>query len=162
MASAEPDCGRPRALRRARSSSGSSIRDRTSTDTPDSFRLAEPTNLGGTLLFAAYDQATGAELWRSDGTRKGTVLVRSWPRLAGSFPQDLTAVNGMLFFTASDGTSGLELWTSDGTAAGTRLVSDIRPGRQGSKPTALSNVNGMLFFGADEGLNGVEPWVLSP
>jgi ELWxxDGT repeat protein len=102
------------------------------------------------------------ELWKSDGTRKGTVFVRSWPRPDGSLPQDLTAVEGTLCFTASDGSTGLEPWTSDGTAAGTFLVSDIRPGRQGSKPTALSSASGLLFFAADEGMRGVEPWVLAP
>jgi ELWxxDGT repeat protein len=131
-------------------------------------QIADLEDAGGTVFFTVirdrYEPIYRAwlELWRSDGTRRGTVLVRTWPRPAGSLPQDLTAVHGMLFFTASDGASGLELWASDGTAAGTVLVSDIRSGRQGSKPTALSSANGTLFFGADDGLHGVEPWVLAP
>jgi hypothetical protein len=62
-------------------------------------------------------------LWRSDGTRAGTVLVRDiYPGMTGSHPYDLTNVNGKLYFSASDvgnymyspqtnnGPYGRELW----------------------------------------------------
>ena len=35
------------------------------------------TAVGGTLFFAADDGATGRELWKSDGTAAGTVLVKN-------------------------------------------------------------------------------------
>ena len=51
------------------------------------------------------------ELWRSDGTRKGTRMVRNIRRgVASSEPQNLTAVGKTLFFTASDVRHGNELW----------------------------------------------------
>ncbi len=34
------------------------------------------TNVGGTLYFSANDGASGVELWKSDGTVDGTVLVK--------------------------------------------------------------------------------------
>src|SRR5262249_3286128 len=53
----------------------------------------------------------GRELWQSDGTQAGTVLVRDITvGPAGSNPLGLVNVNGTLFFTATDGFSGYELW----------------------------------------------------
>jgi ELWxxDGT repeat protein len=69
------------------------------------------TDVSGTLFFRADDGTTGRELWRSDGTAAGTVLVKDInPGPASSSPNELTAVNGTLFFRADDGTTGVELW----------------------------------------------------
>jgi ELWxxDGT repeat protein len=69
------------------------------------------TNVNGTLFFRANDGATGFELWKSDGTAAGTVLVKDInPGRSDSFPIYLTNVNGTLFFSADDGTNGKELW----------------------------------------------------
>jgi ELWxxDGT repeat protein len=126
------------------------------------------TKVNGTLFFSANDGTYGRELWKSDGTPAGTVLVKdinpgtisyygnTYP--AGSNPFYLTNVNGTLFFTANDGTNGTELWQSNGTADGTALVKDIRPGAPGSYPTDLTEANGTLFFAADDATNGNELW----
>ncbi|MBK7408688.1 MAG: T9SS type A sorting domain-containing protein [Saprospirales bacterium] len=51
------------------------------------------------------------ELWKSNGTAAGTVLVADlWPGALSSAPSFLTFVNGDLFFAASDGVLGSELW----------------------------------------------------
>ena len=92
------------------------------------------TAVGGTLFFTADDGVHGRELWKSDGTRAGTVLVKDIdPRRATTTtkrPASLTDVGGTLFFTADDGVHGPELWKSDGTKAGTVLVKDITPRRR--------------------------------
>src|SRR5262245_62031164 len=86
-------------------------------------------NVNGTLFFAADDGVNGQELWKSDGTAAGTIMVKDIrPGANGSFPENLTAVGNTLFFAADDGVNGTELWKSDGTAAGTILVKDINPG----------------------------------
>src|SRR5207253_1263052 len=61
----------------------------------------------------------GYELWQSDGTASGTVLVGDInPGSASSSPSDLTNVNGTLFFAADDGSHGAELWVLPSTPAG--------------------------------------------
>jgi len=120
--------------------------------------------VGRTVFFTVDDGVHGEELWRSDGTRKGTVLVKDihqgsdYDYYGG--PRDLTAVGGRLFFTADDGVHGRELWTSDGTRAGTELVRDIDPDREGYNrgPSGLTAVRGRLFFTADDGVHGDELW----
>ncbi len=122
------------------------------------------TNVGGQLYFSLNDglvSPTAAELWKSDGTPAGTVLVKDInPGNGGSLPDNFTNAGGVLYFTADDGQSGRELWKSDGTAAGTVLVQDISSGSFSSLPQNLLYRDGTLFFSADDGLHGREPWKL--
>ncbi len=115
--------------------------------------------IGKTLYFVATTPSTGEELFKTDGTAAGTVLVRDiMPGPGGSLPRNLTNVNGILYFTAQDPSGGVELWRSDGTAAGTRRVKDINPGTASSWPSKLTNHNGTLYFTAYTPENGVELW----
>jgi ELWxxDGT repeat protein len=115
------------------------------------------------LFFQANDGTRGPELWRSNGTTAGTVMVKDIdPGSVGSNPKYLTNANGTLFFQATNGVSGPELWRSNGAALGTVLTLDIRPGSTGSNPANLTDVGEFLFFTADDGTHGVEPWVLGP
>jgi ELWxxDGT repeat protein len=118
----------------------------------------EMTNVNGILFFQADDGVNGYELWKSNGTAAGTVLVKDIPPEAdgiGSSPKSFTAVNNMVFFWASQPTTGYELWKSDGTAAGTVLLKDIHsngsfePLQNSSGPYSEHsnvNVNGTFFF----------------
>ena len=126
---------------------------------PNSSNPSNLANVNGTLFFAANDGTNGTELWKSDGTAAGTVMVADInPGSGGSNPAQLTDVNGTLYFTANEGTDGTQLWRSDGTAAGTVMVSDINPGSGGASFYSLTNVNGTLFFAAKEGTGGTELW----
>src|SRR5437660_1690432 len=94
------------------------------------------------IFFTADDLTHGIELWITDGTAAGTVLVKDInPGPGGSFPSNLTNVNGTLFFTAFDPINGTELWLSDGTAAGTVLVKDISLGISSSNPRQFTSVS---------------------
>ncbi|MBC7818956.1 MAG: hypothetical protein IAG10_18870, partial [Planctomycetaceae bacterium] len=116
--------------------------------------------VGNSVFFVANDGVNGAELWKTDGTAAGTVLVADVNAGAsGSSPQQLTNVNGTLFFTADNGVNGRELWKSDGTAAGTVMVKDISTASTASSdPTELINVAGAVFFTATDGTQGRELW----
>ncbi|MAT41456.1 MAG: hypothetical protein CL609_03870 [Anaerolineaceae bacterium] len=111
------------------------------------------------LFFQATDSISGRELWRSDGTEDGTVLVKNiYPGGGGSYPQNITAVNNTLFFTAEDDIHGRELWRSDGTEEGTVLVKDITTGQNNTDLEELTAVNNTLYFIAYQDAYGYELW----
>src|SRR4051812_30337093 len=57
--------------------------------------------LQGVAYFPGIEGTTGTELWRSDGTKAGTFLVKDIrPGVDGSSPLYLINVNGTLFFSA--------------------------------------------------------------
>ena len=116
--------------------------------------------LGTDAYFIADDGISGPELWRSDGSDPGTVIVKDiCPGACGGWPRALTTVGGTLYFTADDGVHGRELWKTDGTAAGTTLVKDIRPGLgDGFPASTFRSLGGHLYFSADDGVNGPELW----
>ena len=90
----------------------------------------------------------GFELWKSDGTSGGTVMVKDIdPGATGSIPSYLTNVNGTLFFAANDGTHGYELWKSDGTSRRNRHGQGYRPRLRGLDPQSPDGggVHALLF-----------------
>ncbi|MBD0259313.1 MAG: hypothetical protein ICV83_26640, partial [Cytophagales bacterium] len=119
----------------------------------------ELTGVNGTLFFKGDNGTGGVELWKSDGTPAGTVMVKDiFPGAGSSFPGELVNANGTLFFRADDGTRGRGLWKSDGTRAGTVLIKEVFPGYEGSLPGYLASVNGTVFLAADDGIRGPELW----
>jgi ELWxxDGT repeat protein len=118
------------------------------------------TVLGDRLYFAAKGGPEGTELWASDGTAAGTVLVKDLDPTGPSNPAQLTAAGGRLYFSAFDPLHGVELWQSDGTAAGTHRVQDIAPEKLSSSPDQLTVLGNRLFFAADDNLIGRELWSL--
>lgn len=132
-------------------SSGSTI------NATDPFYLTPVNNV---LYFVAKDDIHGTELWTTDGTETGTVMVKDINTTATQFsnPLYLTNVNGFLYFRATDGINGSELWKTDGTELGTVMVKDIAPGALSSNPGELAVLNGVIYFYATDGINGYELW----
>ena len=118
------------------------------------------TPLATDVAFMALEPINGFALWRTDGTRAGTTLIRDVNSIRIFNP--IVAGNGVMFFAAQDrsGQFGTELWRSDGTFNGTVMVADLNPGpasSQGSSPQML-NAAGMLYFLASDGVSGGELW----
>jgi len=114
--------------------------------TLDKLRLPQlPT--GNRLVFRADDGLHGIELWSTDGTPKGTSLLRDvCPGTCNGAASDLAVTGGRAFFTGYDGTHTFEPWVTDGTAAGTRLIVDLCPGLCQSYPAKWNAGAGKAFF----------------
>ena len=137
--------------------------------------------VGKTLYFRASDGKHGVELWKSDGTNRGTRLVKDINPAApapintackdrkscvgSSWVDDITVVGKTaagrrIYFTANDGKHGLELWKSDGTRKGTKLVRSINPSsaREAADISNLVALRKRLYFSANDGKHGLELW----
>nr|WP_321236494.1 ELWxxDGT repeat protein [uncultured Psychroserpens sp.] len=117
----------------------------------------------GNVYFTAYgDAGIGRELYITDGTSPGTVLLKNinptiaFTNAANSNPNNFTVFNNMLYFTANDAINGDELWMTDGTTAGTQMVLDLYPGATGSIPSDLYVYNNALYFAASHPTLGRE------
>jgi ELWxxDGT repeat protein len=127
----------------------------------DSTRIKDMTVWNGQLYY--LDGQNTSELWRSDGTPEGTVLVRAF-----NFPDDddpeyypaeqLVLAGDRLFFVLHGEDTGPALWKSDGTADGTEFVYEVNPG---SDITPIENLTAVgsraMFFSRDEE-HGRELW----
>ena len=107
--------------------------------------IQNQTAVGDKLFFTI-----GTNLWVSDGTAAGTVLVKAGA--FDSFPTDndgtLVSYNGYLYFSGYDAANGTELWKTDGTPANTVLVKNIASGSSSSTPRGMLVSNGFLYFTA--------------
>lgn len=125
----------------------------TSIISPNSFA-----NGNGTLFFraAANEDVHDEELWKSDGTQAGTVMVKDIR--AGDRGSSVTAIksfgNGAIFF-ARDGSNDQRVWYSDGTEAGTVRLADALGTSQGSA-SGFTVINGNAFFVGHDNDRGVE------
>ena len=123
-------------------------------------------------------EMSGEELWVSDGTELGTMIVENihpdtesgqaqginvccadW---TGSSPRDLTVAGDSLYFTADNGQDGRELWKVDTDVSFFNYdavrVRDINPGASGSNAASLTAAGDRLYFSANNGVNGDELW----
>ena len=106
-----------------------------------------------------------SELWRSDGTESGTVLLVSNP---GEFMAGGNVNNEFIFFTAKYAPDGNTLvydcWKTDGSTSGTAIIKTaVASGKNdGSsytrRPRNFTLVNNQLFFVANGGTTRQQLW----
>jgi ELWxxDGT repeat protein len=126
--------------------------------------------IGSTLYFTSEDGTHGLELWQSDGTRRGTVLVRDIaPGRDDSTPYWFTNIGGTLYFFAfADGPYGrASLWTSDGTRAGTVTIEGpFRrpqfPDEEPPGPGWITVLGRTILLVTSGSSTGYEMWELGP
>ena len=76
-----------------------------------SMAISQLTRLNNTLYFVAGDTVNGIELWQSDGTPKGTMVVsNSVAGPQGSQPEHLHAFSGHLYFATTAELANGSLW----------------------------------------------------
>jgi ELWxxDGT repeat protein len=103
--------------------------------------------LGNSLVFQVDDGPHGTELWTTDGTPKGTRLLRDLcPGACSGAVLPPNVAGRLAFFTGTDGVRGFEPWVTDGTVAGTRIVSDLCSGSCNSTPYEWNTSGGRAFF----------------
>jgi len=116
------------------------------------------------VIVPADDGAHGYEVWASDGTAPGTMLLKD------IYPGKFTAGFGLLgttaryvFFSANDGVHGRELWRTDGTPAGTIMLGDLEPGPADATflnyTAARSLPDGRLLIPVGTSRFGTELWI---
>jgi ELWxxDGT repeat protein len=93
------------------------------------------------LLFQAFTNEAGSELWKSDGTAAGTVALEIYPgplSALDAFEGRLVRGGDRVYFAASDPTYGHELWALP-LPAGSVEVGDVsvEEGNSGTTPVGF-------------------------
>lgn len=101
--------------------------------------------------FAADDGVHGRELWKTNGTAEGTVMVKDlFPGEEDSDISNLVIYHGQLYFTATSNGFNYHLYRTDGTEAGTQVVLPALVTQVNPEPKHLTNVGSRtLYFDAD-------------
>ncbi len=104
---------------------------------------------GGVLYFQANDGVNGDELWKTNGTTAGTVLVKNLS--PGNKSLEINtwhSLNNKLIFVGKDSDLGIKVWQTDGTSAGTTLKKTLLSTSDNAYINAysLSNFKNKLVF----------------
>lgn len=125
-------------------------------------------NVNGGLYFLANDPNNRKQLWKTDGTTAGTILVSTAAfdpntSVSSIFHRGMVAIGNTLYFAANANfqdkngqkSSRPSLWKTDGTTKGTQMIVSFE---SGYPPMWLTDFNGTLFFLANDGICGYELW----
>lgn len=116
-----------------------------------------------TINFA--DNGVNRELWVSDGTEAGTLVVKDITpgedstEFTASESDPFVVFGDRIVFAASTDTFGAELWISDGTETGTRLIKDIASNAASSNPEGIVTTADKIYFAATDATGTRTLWV---
>ncbi len=121
------------------------------------FKFEKPLSLGDRILFEGQTTLEGKEPWVTDGTAKGTTLLKDLVPgpYSGRF-EGAVRLGRVAVFQANDGRMGKTLWVTDGTSQGTRpLLSDL------NWCANLVKLGGHVLFEGrkNQSLSGIEAWI---
>src|SRR5205085_6628222 len=106
------------------------------------------------LLYFFSSTPSSPALYRSDGTKAGTLPVRT---LAQRTPIGAMVAGDRLYFAAgSDSSGNTSLWTSDGTAAGT--VDLLPSSAADTNPSNLTLAGTNVYFTATDASSIFQLW----
>lgn len=105
--------------------------------------------LGNNLFFYA-----GIQMWKTDGTPAGTLLIKDFTAEAAVSISRLVATSDAVYFMVSI-TGGYQMWKTDGTTAGTVLLKDFGTGQPLFYRAAAENI---VLFSSTESSTGTELW----
>jgi ELWxxDGT repeat protein len=114
-------------------------------------------SLGGSLFFAGLDRFNSYQLWKTDGTPRGTLRLTSSPRVppgVNLLPTGGAALGDRFVFKGVD----FHLWTTRGTPASTQRLTGCPGGCPLAFAVSLVH-DGKLFFTGSTPDSGSEPWV---
>lgn len=121
------------------------------------------TKVGTDVYFSARDVAHGFELWKTNGTGPGTIMVKdiNVGNNSNFGPDSFTRVDSFLYFTQnnSENPGNTQIWKTNGTEPGTVLVTS-------SPNSYLNNIelfysNGIIYFSLFNPASGSELWKLN-
>jgi ELWxxDGT repeat protein len=109
------------------------------------------TSLGDRIVFGADDGVHGGELWSSDGTAAGTMMIRELTTgPEGTNMAWFNRVGRSVYFTAITPDVGLEPWRTNGLSG--QLVADLSPGEGWSHVQDFVRAGDHVYFTSDANL----------
>lgn len=113
----------------------------------------------GNLIFVANTTTNEEDLWISDGTETGTVVLYAFDDgFQAKPPVSLTLFNNMVYFYGFDDAEGDGLWRTDGTNIGTMLVSEFSGEFTSLKREMISIEDRLVFVAKESFSTGFELW----
>lgn len=140
--------------------------------TSSKHKVAEFTNgyvgemiaLDDVAYFAGYDNLNGTELWKTDGTAGGTLMVKDIFTgvtngiTNSSAPSKFRKVGNEIFFFAYGQKYSKGLWKTDGTELGTQLIKEVCSGNSYCLEGFLNVLTNKLTWVSNSSGSGLEPW----
>jgi ELWxxDGT repeat protein len=118
------------------------------------------TDFNGTVFFAINGRAFKDQLWKTDGTANGTVLVKDFYSTdfnnSGFSLIDLRAIKNKLYFSVFYYSPGYvsRLWVTDGSPEGTNLISNSLAEAAQLVAHSADNADPLVYFTAAPYMGG--------